>query len=72
MKILGDAGTLREAVAFFVKHRPANLPQTSVRHVLDEFLEHKIKDVEVSAVYFRDLRNRLGQFARLIFETKIC
>ncbi len=63
IKILGGAGTLREAVAFFVKHHSANLPQIKVRDVLDEFLTHKVNDVEVSAVYLRDLRNRLGRFA---------
>jgi hypothetical protein len=63
VKVLGGLGTLREAVGFFVKHRPANLPQLTVRSVLDEFLEPKVKDVEVSAVYLRGLRNRLGRFA---------
>lgn len=64
IRLIADKAPLLDVVAVGLQHLPANLPQVSVQQVLDEFIEHKVKDVEVGPLYLRDLRNRLGAFAK--------
>jgi integrase len=54
--------SLKEAVDFYVKRHPIGLPSKTVRDVLDELVESKIKSGK-SDVYVKDLRLRLGHFA---------
>ena len=60
---LAGAGTLPEAIKYFVENRPQKSPDITVRQVVDELLALKEKEGEVGKIYLRDLRVRLHKFA---------
>ena len=62
MKRLPENTSLEEVLDFFVKRHPTGLPPNTVRDILDELIETKIKSGK-SEVYIKDLRLRLTQFA---------
>ena len=53
---------LLDAVEYYVRRHPANMPTKTVAEVLDEMLKAKAAD-GASAVYLRDLKFRLGELA---------
>jgi integrase len=61
-RLLGGA-SLTEAVEFFLKHHPNNLPKKTVPVVVEELLNAKDAD-GMSDVYLKDLRLRLERFAK--------
>jgi len=63
MKILDGVASLREAAELTRRHRPKTAINISVQAVVDELVKAKEAD-GLSKLYQRDLRNRLGQFAR--------
>jgi integrase len=60
-KILGER-SLIEAVRYYEKKYPANMPRESVEKVANEFIEAKRK-AKKSEDYLRDLKYRCGKFA---------
>jgi len=54
--------SLNEAVDFYLRHNPTNLPAKTVREIGSELLEAKKRD-RVSAAYLRDLNTRLPRIA---------
>ncbi|MBI2925005.1 MAG: site-specific integrase [Verrucomicrobia bacterium] len=62
LKLLGGAVTPLEAVRYYVRKHPRELPRKTVREVADELLAQKRAD-GLSAVYLSDLRYRYGKFA---------
>jgi integrase len=54
--------SLNDAVDFYLRHHPTDLPAKSVKQVSDELLEAKRLD-GVSAAYLRDLKTRLPHIA---------
>jgi integrase len=62
--------TLRECVNFWFKHHKVASGNKTVREVVDELLATK-KTAGLSERYLRDLRSRLGIFARAYGEEKI-
>ena len=54
--------SLNDAVDFYLRHHPTDLPAKSVKQVADELLEAKRQD-GVSAAYLRDLKTRLPHIA---------
>jgi integrase len=54
--------SIAEAVDFFLRRNPANLPQKTVREVVDEMLAAKIKAGKGDK-HLADLASRLGSFA---------
>jgi hypothetical protein len=62
-KLLEDGATLRDAADYYAKHRPKALPAISVEEVVAEFIESR-KLEEAGKLYLRDLRLRLGRFAK--------
>ncbi len=62
VKQLPPNTSLNEVVQFYVKRHPIGLPAKTVRQVVNELLETKLKSGK-SDVYVKDLRLRLGQFA---------
>lgn len=54
--------SLHDAVDFYLRHNPTNLPAKTVKEVADEVLEAKRQD-RVSAVYLKDLNSRLPHIA---------
>lgn len=57
------AGTLHEAIKYFLENRPQKSPDITVREVVDQLLALKEKEGEVGKIYLRDLRVRLHKFA---------
>jgi integrase len=62
VKRLPPGVNLGEAVDFFLRRNPAELPRKTVREVLDEMIETKTKAGR-GAVHLKDLQSRLGRFA---------
>jgi integrase len=62
-KLLEDGATLRDAADYYAKHRPKSMPTISVEAVVAEFIESRKLD-EAGKLYLRDLRLRLGRFAK--------
>ena len=62
-KLLDGMGTLKDAANYFAKHRPKALPNITVEAVVAEFIESRKLD-EAGKLYLRDLRLRLGHFAK--------
>jgi integrase len=62
VKRLPPGVNLGEAVDFFLRRNPAELPRKTVREVLDEMIETKTKAGR-GAVHIKDLQSRLGRFA---------
>jgi integrase len=62
VKRLPENTSVKEVVDFYVKRHPIGLPPKTVREVVDELIDSKIKSGK-SDVYIKDLRLRLGQFA---------
>lgn len=62
IKRLGNS-SLEEAVSFYIEHNPGRLKDIYVGELAGEFLQAK-KEAGVSLYYLRDLRNRIGTFAR--------
>ena len=54
--------SLNEAVDFYLRHHPTNLPAKTVKEVADELLAAKRQD-GVSAAYLKDLKTRLPHIA---------
>jgi integrase len=54
--------SLNEAVDFYLRHNPTNLPAKTVKEIGSELLEAKKRD-RVSAAYLRDLNTRLPRIA---------
>jgi len=59
-RILGGTKVV-EAAQFYLKHHPSNLPCKSVGEVVEELIAAKEAD-QLSDVYLKDLRGRLGRF----------
>ena len=62
VKRLPVGTTLHQAVDFFLNRNPANMPQRTVREVVDELVEIKTKAGR-GEVHLKDLTGRLGKFA---------
>jgi hypothetical protein len=62
VKRLPQTVSLKEAVDFYLKRHPTDLPVKTTGEVVAELIESKIKSGK-SDVYIKDLRLRLGQFA---------
>lgn len=58
-----DGGSLVEAARFYVKRHPNNLPKKKVSEIVAEMIGFKEAD-KMSDVYLKDLRGRLGRFAK--------
>jgi len=58
-----DGGSVLEAVRFFIKQSPSRMPKKLVPEVVTEMVAAKEAD-RMSAVYLKDLRGRLGRFAK--------
>ena len=54
--------SLNEAVDFYLRHNPTNLPAKTVKEIGSELVEAKKRD-RVSAAYLRDLNTRLPRIA---------
>ena len=63
LRLLNGEGTPQEAANFFLTHRPKVSSRISVRQAVDEFIASRERD-EVGLLYLRDLRHRLGKFAK--------
>ena len=64
IKRLPQAASLKEAVDFYIKRHPVGMPTKTVREVVTELIESKIRSGK-SDVYIKDLRLRLTQFANV-------
>jgi hypothetical protein len=71
LRVLGNSGSLSEAVRYFLDNRPRKPCDIAVRQVVHEFVELKKREGEVGPLHLRDLRNRLGRFADA-FNVPIC
>ena len=60
---LPENTSLKEAVDFYVKRHPIGLPQKTVQEVVDELADAKEKAGK-SEIYIKELRRRLGKFAK--------
>ena len=58
-----EGGSLLEAVRFYLKQNPHRLPKKLVPELVEDLLLAKQAD-GMSAVYLKDLKGRLGRFAR--------
>ena len=63
LKILDGVASLKEAAELTKRHRPKTAINISVQAVVDELVKAKEAD-GLSKLYRRDLRTRLGQFAK--------
>ncbi len=64
VKRLPENASLKEVVDFYIKRHPVGLPTKTVREVVTELIESKIRSGK-SDVYIKDLRLRLTQFANV-------
>ena len=63
-QLLGNNGSIEEAVRYYVENRPKKSPEITVQEVVNELLELKRREASIGALHERDLRNRLGKFAK--------
>jgi hypothetical protein len=63
IRLLGDSGTVLEAVRFFLKHHSVAIPKKSVPDIYEEFRLAKRAD-GLAVRYLQDIRSRLGRFSR--------
>jgi integrase len=63
VKRLPEAVSLKECVNFYLSRHPAGLPVKTVKEVVDELLAAK-SNIGRADVYIKDIRSRLGHFAR--------
>jgi integrase len=62
IKTLNGSGTLGNAVSFYIRHHPKEVPPKPVTDLVAEMVEAKDAD-GASQLYLKDLRLRLAQFA---------
>jgi hypothetical protein len=62
VKRLPPTASLKEAVDFYIKRHPVGLLAKTVREVVAELIDSKVRSGK-SDIYVKDLRLRLGQFA---------
>jgi len=60
---LGNGASPVEMARFYAKHNPTRMPKKLVPEVVTEMIAAKEAD-RMSAVYLKDLRGRLGRFAK--------
>ena len=64
LHLLGNQGCIEDAVRYYVENRPKKSPEITVKEVVDELLELKRREASIGPLHERDLRNRLGKFAK--------
>lgn len=63
-RILGGSADPREAVKYYMETRPRKESSTTVREVVDRFIDLKTREGEIGGLHLRDLESRLGRFAK--------
>ena len=64
LHLLGNMGSIEDAVRYYVENRPKKSPEITVPEVVNELLELKRREASIGLLHERDLRNRLGKFAK--------